>query len=97
MTNEIVRAGHRYYGLSYLILGEDGAHPANDDPELPRDVLRLTIATGRQIDLRGGPADEMRRNLAEEATPRDYSHGRHVPSPGQAVGIPKRRRGRKAE
>lgn len=84
MINEIVRAGHRYIGLAYLVLGEDGAHPANDDPSLPRYVLRLTVVGGRQFDLTGGPADEMRRHLAETTRPpagdftpgRQYSAGR---------------------
>lgn len=88
MVNEIVRAGHRYYGLHYLILGEDGAHPDCDDPALPRDVLRLTIATGRQIDLRGGPADEMRRNLDESSgrRGRPVTPGYDIPPPGPSAG-----------
>lgn len=101
MVNEIVRAGHRYYGLHYLILGEDGAHPECDDPTLPRDVFRVTIATGRQIDLQGGPADQMRRNLDDAASRRgaSFAAGHDVPAPSAGAGpgpppkVPRRRGG----
>jgi hypothetical protein len=80
VTNEIIRAGHRYFGLGYLILAEDGESPRNDDPELPRDVLRVTIATGRQVDLVGESAGEFRRALIDREPIGEVVHGRRVQS-----------------
>lgn len=98
MFNTIVPAGHRWIGLGYLILAEDGASPACDDPDLPRDVLRVTVVGGRRVELRDGPADEFRAAL-EETSCRPgvaYGHGRRVPSAGESVPAPSpRRRGRR--
>jgi hypothetical protein len=98
VTNEIIRAGHRYFGLGYLILAEDGESPRNDDPELPRNVLRVTIATGRQVDLVGESAGEFRRALIDCEPIGEVVHGRQVQSSsGRPAKPPARRRTRKAE
>jgi hypothetical protein len=99
-TSDIVKAGHRFFGMAYLILAEDGADPGNDDPELPRDVLRVTIATGRQLDLRDPAADEFRRSLVESARPPSavtYVHGQHVSGSACSVVSPPAGRRRKAK
>lgn len=94
----IVKAGHYYVSLEHMHLGEDGQDPAANDPDLPRDVFRITIANGRQIDLRGEAARSIRQALSSVALlpPGAASQGRHVGSSAD-LGNPVRRRSRKAK
>lgn len=86
-----VEVGHLVINLDYLILSEDGAR----EPEprtVPRDVLRVTVAPGRVLDLRGDDAERVRRRLGEilsppPATIRLPVHGKPVdPGGGRADG-----------
>ena len=64
----LIEVGHVVLNLEYLILAEDGAR----EPEprtVPRDVLRVTVAPGRVLDLRGDDADRVRRRLGEILSP----------------------------
>lgn len=102
MINEILRAGHRHFGTAYLILVEDGGSPECDDPDLPPDVVRITVVTGREIDLTGSSADEFRRAICERSGPFSVVlghqvHGHQVhpqegppPSSGRPVKAPRR-------
>lgn len=64
----LVRLGHRVLNLRYLILAEDCV--GEPDPKtLPPGTIRVTIETGRVIDLDGDDADRLRGFLEDLLAP----------------------------
>ena len=77
-----IRVGHLIINLEYLILAEDAELEAQPRT-LPEGVLRLTLESGRVLDLRGGLADLARRQIDQVVSPfpviRPDSSGHSVP------------------
>jgi len=88
----LIEVGHLTISLEHLILAEDSAKEP-EPKQLPEGVYRLTIETGRVIDLRGELADIARRQVeaSVKAMPpkRKPSFGRSIdPKTGREVRRP---------
>ena len=58
----LVRVGHRYLNLEYLVQAEDESREP-EPRELPEGSIRVTMERGRPFDVRGEDAESLRGML----------------------------------